>query len=150
VEQKTAAVSPSQTQQVDFRRRYPRPRRLARRSYERLNAHIERVVREILEAQAESSVNSTAVRLERSNNQHTQNQQDTSTPVPSKEPAVPQDNDLLTVEQAAPLVGMRPKTLYRKYRDLPHVLLPTPTGKKPRIRFRRGELQRWVQSHSFN
>jgi predicted DNA-binding transcriptional regulator AlpA len=80
--------------------------------------------------------------------QHQQNQQLPSMPVPSTEPAVPQKNGLLDVCEAARVLGMSRKWLYRNWRSLPHVLIPA--GRKPRIRFRRVDLERWIHTHSFN
>jgi len=55
---------------------------------------------------------------------------------------------LLTVEQAAELLGMSAKWLYRNYESVPHVLIPA--GKKPRIRFRKAALEQWIASHEFD
>ena len=81
-------------------------------------------------------------------NQHQQNQSVAKSPVPSTEPAVPQRNGLLDVREAAKCLKMSPKWLYRNYRTLPHVLIPA--GRKPRIRFKREALERWIHTHSFN
>jgi Helix-turn-helix domain len=81
-------------------------------------------------------------------NQHEQNQPVTSREVPSKEPAVPQKDGLLDVREAAELLDMSQKWLYRNWRSLPHVLIPA--GKKPRIKFKREALECWIHSHSFN
>ena len=62
--------------------------------------------------------------------------------VPSLEPRT---EPLLDVEQAAKHLGMSAKWLYRNYRRLPHVLMGD--GKKPRIRFRRCDLDAWVARH---
>jgi predicted DNA-binding transcriptional regulator AlpA len=86
--------------------------------------------------------------LVRSPNQHQQIQSVAKPPVPSTEPAVPQRNSLLDVREAAKRLNMSAKWLYRNYRSLPHVLIPA--GRKPRIRFRRETLERWIHSHSFN
>ena len=61
---------------------------------------------------------------------------------------MPQKNGLLDVREAAELLGMSQKWLYRNWRSLPHVLIPA--GKKPRITFKREALERWIHSHSFN
>jgi excisionase family DNA binding protein len=96
-----------------------------------------------------STVNNGATGLDRLPNQHAQNQPLTSVPGPSKEPAGPPKKDVLTVREAAALLGMSEKWVYRNYRDkLPHFLIPA--GKKPRIRFKREALERWKLSHSFN
>jgi predicted DNA-binding transcriptional regulator AlpA len=55
---------------------------------------------------------------------------------------------LLTVEQAAQLLGMSAKWLYRNYESVPHVLIPA--GKKPRIRFRKEALQQWIERHEID
>ena len=89
-----------------------------------------------------------AARLVTLPNQHEQNQQITGRPVPSTEPAVPQNNGLLDVREAAELLGMSQKWLYRNWHSLPHVLIPA--GKKPRIKFKREDLESWIRSHSFN
>lgn len=55
---------------------------------------------------------------------------------------------LLDIANAADLLGVSAKWLYRNYRDLPHVLIPA--GKRPRIRFRRSDLEQWIANHSFD
>ncbi len=87
-------------------------------------------------------------RLDRLPYQPQQNQRVTNRPVPSTEPSVPHEDELLNVKEAAKLLGMSTKWVYRNWRSLPHVLIPA--GKKPRIRFRREALERWIRSHSFN
>lgn len=52
---------------------------------------------------------------------------------------------LLDVEQAAEYLNMSPKWVYRNYASLPHVLIGA--GKKPRIKFRRCDLDAWVKQH---
>lgn len=64
------------------------------------------------------------------------------------EPAVPRKDKPLDVNEAARLIGMSTKWVYRNLSSLPHFLIPA--GKKPRIRFRREALERWILSHSFN
>jgi predicted DNA-binding transcriptional regulator AlpA len=52
---------------------------------------------------------------------------------------------LLTVEQAAAYLGMSAKWVYRNYRRLTPVLIGD--GPRPRIRFRRCDLDAWVSRH---
>jgi predicted DNA-binding transcriptional regulator AlpA len=59
---------------------------------------------------------------------------------------VPQDDDLLTIKQAAARIGMSPKWLYRNYRNFAFV--PMGDGKRPRIRFRVRDLDNWVSTHT--
>jgi len=60
---------------------------------------------------------------------------------------VPQSS-LLTIVQAAAHLGISAKWLYRNYRNLPHVLIGN--GKKPRIRFRRTDLDNWISTHTID
>lgn len=52
---------------------------------------------------------------------------------------------LLSVEQAAAYLGMSAKWVYRNYRHLTPILIGD--GPKPRIRFRRCDLDAWVRRH---
>jgi len=52
---------------------------------------------------------------------------------------------LLSVEQAAAYLGMSSKWVYRNYKRLTPVLIGD--GPKPRIRFRRCDLDAWVRRH---
>jgi len=52
---------------------------------------------------------------------------------------------LLTVEQAAAYLGMSAKWVYRNYRRLTPILIGD--GPKPRIRFRRCDLDAWIARH---
>ncbi len=58
------------------------------------------------------------------------------------------DDGLLDIKQAAQVLHISAKWLYRNYKNLPHVLIPA--GRKPRIRFRREALERWIAAHSFD
>jgi hypothetical protein len=82
-----------------------------------------------------------------------QNQQITDTVVPKSNGSVLSPNavsdpcsaPLLDVERAAEYLSMSQKWLYRDYSRLPHILIGD--GKKPRIRFRRCDLDGWVKRH---
>ena len=56
-----------------------------------------------------------------------------------------QPQSLLTVEQAAAYLGMSAKWVYRNYRRLTPILIGD--GPRPRIRFRRRDLDAWVARH---
>jgi len=62
--------------------------------------------------------------------------------------SIPTFDSLLNIQQAATLLAVSVKWLYRNYRNLPHVLIPA--GRKPRIRFRRDDLHGWIAAHSFD
>lgn len=51
----------------------------------------------------------------------------------------------LTVEQAAVYLGMSAKWVYRNYRRLKPILIGD--GPRPRIRFRRCDLDAWIARH---
>ena len=62
-------------------------------------------------------------------------------------PAKPSPNaDILDIRQAASVLGISAKWLYRNYKNIPHVLIPA--GKKPRIKFRRRDLEDWLTRHT--
>lgn len=52
---------------------------------------------------------------------------------------------LLSVEQAAAYLGMSAKWVYRNYRRLTPILIGD--GPRPRIRFRRCDLDAWISRH---
>ena len=52
---------------------------------------------------------------------------------------------LLTVKEAAAYLGMSAKWVYRNYRRLTPILIGD--GPKPRIRFRRCDLDAWIRRH---
>jgi hypothetical protein len=52
---------------------------------------------------------------------------------------------LFGVQEAAEYLGMSAKWVYRSYKTLPHVLIGS--GSKPRIKFRRCDLDAWVRRH---
>jgi predicted DNA-binding transcriptional regulator AlpA len=56
--------------------------------------------------------------------------------------------ELLDIRQAAAVLQVSMKWLYRSYQSLPHVLIPA--GKKPRIRFRRAALEQWIANHEID
>jgi len=58
------------------------------------------------------------------------------------------DDALLDVPQAAAYLGMSSKWLYRNYARLPHIRIGA--GKKPRIKFRRRDLDAFVCQHRIN
>ena len=53
--------------------------------------------------------------------------------------------DVLDVEAAASYIGMSPKWVYRRYKVLPHIRVGF--GKRPRLKFRRQDLEAWLQEH---
>jgi predicted DNA-binding transcriptional regulator AlpA len=55
-------------------------------------------------------------------------------------------NGLLDIRQAAVYLRISAKWLYRNYENFPHVRIPA--GKKPRIRFRSADLDRWISAHA--
>ncbi len=66
----------------------------------------------------------------------------TGSSVPSPDPC---SEPLLDVPQAAQYLAMSAKWLYRNYHRLPHIAIGD--GKKPRIRFRRCDIDAWVRRH---
>jgi predicted DNA-binding transcriptional regulator AlpA len=52
---------------------------------------------------------------------------------------------LFGVEEAAKYLGMSAKWIYRSYKALAHVLIGS--GPKPRIKFRRCDVDAWVRKH---
>ena len=62
-----------------------------------------------------------------------------------REISAPADG-LLDIRQAAAYLRISAKWLYRNYHNFPHILIPA--GKKPRIRFRRADLDRWIGTHT--
>jgi predicted DNA-binding transcriptional regulator AlpA len=66
-------------------------------------------------------------------------------PSAQEEQVSAQPQPLLTVEQAAAYLGMSAKWVYRNYRRLAPILIGD--GPKPRIRFRRCDLDAWVCRH---
>lgn len=53
--------------------------------------------------------------------------------------------DVLDVAAAAVLIGMSQKWIYRHYDILPHIRIGF--GCKPRLRFRRRDLESWLDGH---
>jgi len=86
-----------------------------------------------------------------------QNQQHSGTSVPMNGASVPQHSPsgntessscsepLFGMEDAAKYVGMSTKWMYRNYKMLAHILIGS--GAKPRIKFRRCDLDAWVRRH---
>ena len=60
----------------------------------------------------------------------------------------PQSTEIFDINHAAAHLGVSAKWLYRNYRELPHILIPA--GKRPRIKFRRADLDEWLTRHSFD
>jgi hypothetical protein len=52
---------------------------------------------------------------------------------------------LFSMEDAAKYLGMSTKWMYRNYKTLAHILIGS--GPKPRIKFRRCDLDAWVRRH---
>ncbi len=52
---------------------------------------------------------------------------------------------LFSMEDAAKYLGMSTKWMYRNYKMLAHI--PIGSGPKPRIKFRRCDLDAWVRRH---
>jgi len=69
-------------------------------------------------------------------------------PEPPAPPAPQASQELLDIKEAAKLLGMSPKYLYRAYPQMPHIKIGA--GKRGRIRFRRAQLEAYIESHSFN
>jgi hypothetical protein len=78
-----------------------------------------------------------------------QNQQIADASVPKANGSVPSPDPcsepLFSVEQAATYLDMSAKWVYRNHKALPHILIGD--GKKPRIKFRRYDLDAWVRRH---
>ena len=78
-----------------------------------------------------------------------QNQQVADTVVPKTNASVPSlescSEPLFDVEQAAEYLSMSAKWIYRNYTTLPHILIGA--GPKPRIKFRRCDLDAWIRRH---
>lgn len=55
------------------------------------------------------------------------------------------DGEVLDVEQAASYISMSAKWIYRNYSILPH--LRVGFGAKPRLKFRRRDLDAWLEEH---
>lgn len=111
-----------------------------------------RLLGQLLKAQAMILARLPSNWLERTNYLPAQNQQlaDAVVPragetVPRLEPRLEASEALLDAKQAAKHLGMSVKWLYRNYKGLPHI--PIGNGKKPRIRFRRRDLDAWVARH---
>jgi hypothetical protein len=79
-----------------------------------------------------------------------------ATPVPENSPSVskiaPSDVEssscsepLFSMEDAATYLGMSTKWMYRNYKMLAHIMIGS--GSKPRIKFRRCDLDAWVRRH---
>ena len=52
---------------------------------------------------------------------------------------------LLDIPEAARYIGMSTRWLYRHYAIIPHIRIGF--GRRPRIRFRRTDLDAWLQQH---
>ena len=73
--------------------------------------------------------------------------------VPERSPSEPSGNvepsdcsePLFSMEAAAKYLGMGTKWMYRNYKTLAHILIGA--GPKPRIKFRRCDLDAWVRRH---
>jgi hypothetical protein len=77
--------------------------------------------------------------------------------VPEPSPSVPRvepsgnvessscSEPLFSMEEAAKYLGMSTKWMYRNYKTLAHILIGS--GPKPRIKFRRCDLDGWVRRH---
>lgn len=68
-----------------------------------------------------------------------------STPVPVEAPGDRNGEDVLDVEEAAAYIDMSAKWLYRHYTIIPHVRIGF--GSKPRLKFRRRDLDAWLEQH---
>lgn len=53
------------------------------------------------------------------------------------------DDSLWDVKQAAPYLNMSVKWLYGNYKTIPHIRIGS--GSKPRIKFRKRDLDEWVR-----
>jgi predicted DNA-binding transcriptional regulator AlpA len=62
-----------------------------------------------------------------------------------------ESNELLTVRDLAAMLGLNPRTIYvRRWRnpwDLPPCIV-IGTGPRPEIRFRRGEVEAWLDART--
>src|SRR5215471_9671956 len=58
----------------------------------------------------------------------------------------PQSAEILDIKRSAAMLGVSQKWLYRNYKTLPHVLIPS--GTRPRIKFRRTDLEEWLSRHT--
>jgi predicted DNA-binding transcriptional regulator AlpA len=95
--------------------------------------------------------------LERTNYMSVQDQQHGGAAVPRNAASVPErspsgnvessqcSEPLLGMEDAAKYLGMSTKWMYRNYKTLAHILIGS--GPKPRIKFRRCDLDAWVRRH---
>jgi len=68
-----------------------------------------------------------------------------SAPVPARVPSDRSGEDVLDVDAAACYIGMSAKWLYRHYTIIPHVRIGF--GTKPRLKFRRRDLDAWLEDH---
>ena len=75
------------------------------------------------------------------------NQHFTETAVHRAEVPVHADDALLDVPRAAAYLGMSSRWLYRNYARVPHIRIGA--GKKPRIKFRRRDLDAFICQHRF-
>ena len=66
-------------------------------------------------------------------------------PVPVEAPGDRNGEDVLDVAEAAAYIDMSAKWLYRHYTIIPHVRIGF--GSKPRLKFRRRDLDLWVEQH---
>lgn len=72
-------------------------------------------------------------------------------PPPQLNPVVAEvivGQQLLEVPDAAELLNVSTKWIYRHYRELPHILLGT--GERQKIRFRRKALLDWIAQHEID
>jgi predicted DNA-binding transcriptional regulator AlpA len=65
-------------------------------------------------------------------------------PIPQP-PAIEEANSTLDVEETAAYIGMSAKWVYRHQAILPSVRIGF--GRNPRLRFRRADLDSWLQEH---
>jgi hypothetical protein len=66
-------------------------------------------------------------------------------PVPVEAPGDCNGEDVLDVAEAAAYIDMSAKWLYRHYTIIPHVRIGF--GSKPRLKFRRRDLDAWLEQH---
>jgi len=71
-----------------------------------------------------------------------------SAPVPVEASGDRNADDVLDVDAAATHIGMSRKWIYRNYSILPH--LRVGFGRRPRLKFRRRDLDSWLESHRIN
>ena len=69
----------------------------------------------------------------------------TQTAVHSLSESVHSGDNLLNIPEAASHIKMSARWLYRHYDILPHIRIGF--GRRPRIRFRRSDLDEWVRQH---